>query len=164
MSHNISGTYTNGATLSGNLTLTSGASLTNTPAGVISGSGTAVVVIAGMATVVNAGTIAGSGSNGYGIRFQSASSGGSITNQSDGVITGSVDAIYVNTGSGSGTVSNSGSIIGGGTGFSAINLSDGGTVTNASGGTISGHQAGVFIANGTGATVSNSGSIGASQA
>ncbi len=116
----------------------------------------------GFATLTNAGSLGGAAS--FGIQVGTSATGVTVVNSSGGAITGSTDAIYVVTGSGAGTVSNSGRITGGTTGFAAINLSGGGSVSNATGGTISGHQAGVFIAQGTGATVSNAGSIGASQA
>ena len=116
----------------------------------------------GFAKLTNAGSLGGTST--FGIEAGVSTSGVTISNQSSGVITGTEDAVYVITGSSAGTVINSGRITGGTTGFAAINLSGGGNVTNASGGTIAGHTAGVFIANGSGATVSNAGSIGASQA
>jgi hypothetical protein len=155
------GTVSETGTASIGVSLASGGTITNAASAVISAGAAGIYLHSGTGSVSNAGSIAGTGTSGFGVRFGSASSGGSVSNQSGGVITGATDGVYFNTGSGAGTVSNAGTITGGTSGFAAINLSGGGFVSNTSGGTIAGHQAGVFIANGTGATVGNAGSIGA---
>ena len=153
------GTVSETGTASLGVTMASGGTITNAASAIISADAAGVLFVSGAGSVSNAGSIAGTGTSGFGVRFGSTSSGGSVANQTGGVITGATDAIYFNTGAAAGTVSNYGQITGGTSGFAGINLSGGGKVSNASGGTITGHQAGVFIANGTGATVSNAGSI-----
>jgi hypothetical protein len=103
-------------------------------------------------------------------------SGGSVTNQSGGVITGSSVGIYLNGGGrvtnnsggmiqglndvgvaftrGAGTLDNSGQITGGGT-YSGVQLFVGGEVTNQSGGTITGATVGIYL-NGGGVVTNRS--------
>ncbi len=157
------GTVSETGTASFGVTMASGGTITNAASAVISAGAAGVLFVSGPGSVSNTGSIAGTGTSGVGIRFGGTSFGRSVTNQSGGVITGATDAIYVITGSGAGSVSNSGQITGGTNGFAGINLSGGGAVTNAPGGTITGNEAGVFIYHGTGATVSNAGSIGGSH-
>jgi hypothetical protein len=148
------------------ISLASGGTITNAASAVISAYNSGIYIDGGAGSVSNAGSITGTGtsgtSDGFGIRFGSTSSGGNVTNQSGGVITGAEDGVYFNTLSGAGTVSNAGTIAGGSSAVAGINLSGGGSVSNASSGTITGDHYGVFIANGSTAVVSNAGSIGAS--
>jgi hypothetical protein len=87
-------------------------------------------------SVVNAGTIEGYGSEGYGVVL---SGGGSVTNVTGGTIYGGQDGIEAFTVPIS--VYNQGLIAGGNR--AAIALGVGGAVTNASGATLSGYAAGV---------------------
>jgi hypothetical protein len=101
--------------------------------------------------VVNAGSIADA-SNSFGIKFLA---GGSVTNQSDGAISGYF-GIYGE--GGAVTVVNAGSISGSTGSFGlGIGLSAGGSITNQSGGAISG--GGGILGEGGAVTVVNAGSI-----
>jgi antigen 43 len=99
-------------------------------------------------TVVNAGSIAGSGGDGVDLL-----EGGGVTNQSGGAISG-YNGIFGVFGGGAVTVVNAGSIAGNGIG---IFLDAGGNVTNQSGGAISGYD-GIF-GRAAALTVVNAGSI-----
>ncbi len=97
------------------------------------------VAIGGAGSVTNAGSIgAGSTKSGFGVVLVS---GGSVSDDATGVITGGRYAI-LSLGSHAATVANQG-MISGGAGIGVI-LLGGGTVNNAAGGTISGGFAGVF--------------------
>ncbi|MGO8914209.1 MAG: beta strand repeat-containing protein, partial [Bradyrhizobium sp.] len=102
-------------------------------------------------TVTNSGSIISASASGAGVGL---GSGGSITNNSGGSISGGGFGVFA-TGA-SGTLSNSGSISGAhGVGFEA-----GGSITNAASASISGQVAGVFAQGGI-TTLSNAGSISA---
>jgi Hint domain len=141
------------------LTLDAGAVLTNTSGGAIGGTGVGYAVTgvgAGPATVVNAGSIAGTGSRGVGIYL---SDGGKVANSATAaLISGSFDAIIVK--GAAGTVSNYGTIMS--TAAAGVALYEAGSVTNGADGTttalISGHLDGVDI-NGAAGTVANYGTI-----
>ena len=132
------GSLTNAATLGSGVTLGSGARLTNTSAGVISGSGTLVVASAGAATVVNAGNITGTAAASAGVYLKA---GGLVSNQSGGTISGVAYAVRFKAGFtnrvaiGSGAVF-SGKVDGGNT-IGAASISTLELVSGASTGTLS---------------------------
>jgi hypothetical protein len=101
-------------------------------------------------TIVNAGSIGGGPATGNGVIF---ATGGAVTNQSSGSITGRYGVRAVSSAV---TVVNTGGIGGNLTTGGGVNLAAGGSVTNQAGGTITGLK-GVLA---TGATVTNAGSIG----
>ena len=146
-------TLANNGTIDGEVTLAGGAYLTNASTGTISVAGaTAVRATSDGVTVVNAGSIAGSGP-GYVVNLRNAL----VINESGGIISNpGFGAVYVVAG----TVVNDGVM-------SADNvdifLKSGGSATNQSGGTLAGNPAaaGIFAENGA-ATVVNAGSIGGS--
>jgi hypothetical protein len=145
----ISSTITHGITIG-----TSGyaSPLTITAAGQVSG--TAAITAPGVATVVNAGTLAGS--DVFGGSGVSLASGGYVTNQSGGVISG-YDGIRGK--SGGVTVINAGTIAGSASFYKAaagILLNASGSITNQSSGTISGSY-GILAAGAD--TVVNAGAI-----
>jgi len=150
-----SGTLTNTGSLSGKLSLAAGGVLTNASTGTISlSSGSLITGLAGgVSTVVNAGTIAVSQTSaGFGIDL---TAGGSVTNQSTGLIAGYV-ALYA-TGAAA-TVVNAGILSGGTTGNAGgIVLNDGGTITNQSTGTITGVNA--IYSHNVAISLTNSGTI-----
>jgi predicted ribosome-associated RNA-binding protein Tma20 len=153
----ITETITHGITLGSDgynspLTIANAGGVTNNLAfeDAISGGNAAV-------TVVNAGSIVGGGSAGYGVVL---TAGGSITNQSGGAITG-YNAIYGKNAAV--TVVNAGIIAGSNEneylslGLGGVDLDAGGSVTNQSGGTITGHDG--ILGAGTTVAVVNAGSI-----
>jgi hypothetical protein len=144
----ISGAYIVGVTLSGtyNPVYFQGSVTTN--------SGNALTGPAGtLWTVVNSGQIDSTYAFGRGIQLDS---GGSVTNQSTGSISGTYAGVYIE--SGLGTVSNAGMITGV-SGGSGVALHDGGLVTNTTATAVINGAGGGIYANGTYATVSNLGSI-----
>ena len=108
-------------------------------------------------TVANFGTIAGLDGEGVALF-----SGGTVTNYAGGTIESSTGAaVYIAQGfsaSGTGVVTNAGTIEGTGSNGTGIYLSGGGSVTNEAGGSISGGAEAIWIANQSG-TVDNSGSL-----
>ncbi len=86
--------------------LPGGGLVTNIAGGTIEGTQAGVFVKGAAGTVVNTGSIAGTGAGSYGI---SLASGGSVVNNSGGTVTGSSFGVRV---AGGGTVSNAGSISG----------------------------------------------------
>jgi len=167
-----SGTFTDTSGLG--VQLQSGATLTNQTGGVITGDRIGVTIADGgsvtnadaitgamagvygltSATVVkNSGTIS-AGASGSGVLLLA---GGTVNNYAGGTISGGSNGIYS---SGPATVTNAGSITS--TGF-GVSLGAGGGVTNQTGGVITGGTLGV-INYGTGSTVSNAGSISATDA
>jgi hypothetical protein len=117
--------------------------------GIFGGSG------GGALTVNNAGSIGGNTSARFGEGIQFAG-GGSVTNQTGGVISGFI-GIFGRPSSVSVTVLNSGGITGGNTSSGrGIYLGAGGSVTNLSGGSISGFYA---ILGGGASTVVNAGVV-----
>ena len=119
-----------------------------TNAGTISGN-IGVDFEEGTGTVTNLGGIYGTA---FGVILRS---GGNVSNQIGGTISGG--AVGVGIFGGAGTVVNNGAIGGTGT-FTGVNISDGGAVKNQSRGTISGSGEGVYITGGAG-TVTNAGTI-----
>lgn len=109
-------------------------------------------------TVVNAGNIFGSDAPFNHVVAVRLNAGGSVTNQSTGVISGS-EGIFGAYHGGGVTVVNVGSI----SGQNGIDLQDGGSVTNQSAGSISASGYGIFGAVGA-VTVVNAGSITGSEA
>ena len=108
-------------------------------------------------TVTNAGSITASGTGSAGVDL---ADGGSVTNNSTGVISGGSFGVFV-TGAG-GTIANSGSI--GSTKYGAIELVKGGSVTNSAGASINGGSVGVYVGTGGTGTITNSGRITAASA
>src|SRR5580658_2992302 len=146
----ISGAYTSGITLSGtyNPVYFTGSINTDT--------GNALTGPAGTVwTVVNSGLIDSTSPFGYGIDL---ASGGSVTNQSVGLISGADAGVGFQLAAG--TVINIGTINATGAGAGAgVALNDGGSVTNTvATATITGTFDGVYSQGGA-ATVSNLGSI-----
>ncbi len=116
----------------------------------ISGANSGVVLSGGIGTLTNDGTIIGSGTAGYGVKF---STGGTVTDGSSAVtlaaISGGLTGVMIK--GGSGTVANYGSIAG--TVFAGIYLTGGaGTLTNGSSSdtvaAITGGQTGVILESG----------------
>lgn len=165
------GTLSNQGTLSGTLTVSSGGSLNNT--GVINTTTSSTNggnlhnggSLSNTSTLTNTGGIANSGDisnggtlNNDGILVNNGTittiSGGNLTNSGSftntGAVTGDTNGIV-----GSGTIDNSGTIIG--TSGTGIQLTGAGTVTNAAGALIQGGQYGVQVA--TGGTIVNAGTI-----
>ena len=137
--------------------LTSGGSLTNAISASIVGGGDGIEINHGAGTVVNYGSIvgtgtAGTGKIGFGLYLRA---GGFVTNAAFGAITGATDAVYF-TGD-PGTVVNNGSIAG----VVGIAMRSGGAVTNGPSASITGYS-GIEIYGGTAGhagTVLNAGSI-----
>jgi hypothetical protein len=156
------GTVTNSGTIiSGGdpaVALRDGGSVTNDSGGTISGNTYGVFIAGAAGTVTNSGEIdTNSGEIDLKSRGIDLQDGGSVINDVGGTISGNAYGVFI-TGA-AGTVINSGSIIGVGTGAfaHAVELQDGGSVSNIAGGTISGNVFGVYII-GAG-TVTNSGVI-----
>jgi uncharacterized protein with beta-barrel porin domain len=181
------GSVTNAGTISGTTSaaiyLRSGGSVTNQAGGTISGidgvrifggpgSYGLVTFPAMPGSVINAGTISGTGITGSGVNLIR---GGSVTNQAGGLITGAF-GVYLGLGGsvanqaggtinghysgvlmllGTGSVTNAGTISG--ATRAGVYLGSGGSVINQAGGTISGSNSGVYIVNG--GTVTNAGTI-----
>ena len=143
------------------IVLRDGGSISNASGGTISGV-QAIVANSGTTTVVNAGSIGGiSESGSYDGRGVYLFAGGSVTNETGGVISGfhAVQARGTTV-----TVVNAGTISGGATGASrGVALLAGDSLTNQSGGTITGEDA-VYVAvagtNAVAAAVTNAGVIG----
>jgi hypothetical protein len=137
--------------------LDAGGLVSNSAGASISG-GAIGVAFKAFGTVVNAGTISGTGGTGFD-QGVSMTDGGSITNAAGGTINAGNYAVLV--GGSRGTVVNFGRILSGvgGPGNYPIGvyLQAGGTVTNAAGAYVGGYV-GVEI-NGSGATVENAGTI-----
>ncbi len=139
--------------VSGGPSWPSSLSVTNQAGATISGqNGVASFVVP--ATLDNAGHITGSA--GDGVMF---AGGGSVTNQSGGIIQGVTSAVTIS--GGAGTVTNSGALsASGGVG---VLVTGGGSVTNTVGGVITGTAKGVSVSGGA-STVDNAGAISATAA
>jgi uncharacterized protein with beta-barrel porin domain len=145
---NSPGTVINYGSIAGNtqagVELRAGGSVTNQVGGVITGG-----VNISLGTVINSGSITGSGVYVY--------TNGVITNQNGGTISGGFDGVHVR---GNGTVTNAGTITGG---FRSGVYVYNGSVTNKAGGLIRGATTGIYIGDafsGSGAgTVTNAGTI-----
>ncbi len=105
----------NDGDISGDVTLTSGVPLINAAGGTISGNGLAAIEAIGLASVVNSGVI-DPAADGVDL-----TAGGTVTNTAGGVIEGTVTGVSIS--GGPGTVTNGGTIIGGGT--DAVSLAAG---------------------------------------
>ena len=146
------GAVTNTGKISGGaigVYIAGGGTVDNESGGTISGASFGVTIGGGgpaMNTVTNMGGIYGTGTNSAGVNL---GSGGTVTNQGSGTISGVAHGVYIKGGAGS--VINSGDI--NGTAVSGIGavLESGGAVTNT--GRISGGAVGVYVAGG--ATVDN---------
>ncbi len=107
-------------------------------------------------TVINDGSIAGSGSDGlgYGVALLA---GGSVTNAASASITGAASGVIIE--GGAGTVVNDGNIVGAGSGvfYAGVNLAAGGAVTNAASASITGDTFGVYLSGG--GTLTNAGTV-----
>lgn len=152
------GSVTNGgeirATTGFGVNLMGGGGVSNKSGGTISGVDSGVYVGGGSAATnlaTNAGTISGTGTNSTGLNL---ASGGAVTNQSGGTISGVAHGVFL--AGGASLLSNAGNIYGTAPSGSAALLNAGGSVTNT--GKISGGAVGVFIVGGAGAAT-NSGSI-----
>jgi hypothetical protein len=156
--YDIQGFVINDGHIQGGTTLGSAGVLLNAAGTVANASGatitgfTAISVLYAAGTVVNDGTLTGSG--GPAIGFYA---GGRVTNHAGGLISGATNGI---TGKSGATLVNAGTVRGG-AGNAGVDLPGGGMVTNQSGGTIAGGAAGVEILY-SGATVDNAGSISGS--
>ncbi len=138
--------------------LLSGGTVSNT--GTISGVRLGVYVGGGSAAsnlVTNAGEIRAAGTSSTGVRL--GSSGGTLTNQSGGTVSGSRDGVFID--GGTSLVSNAGHIYGTAASGSGAVLYSGGTVTNS--GTISGVGVGVYIRGGAGAATNSGAILGTDQ-
>jgi fibronectin-binding autotransporter adhesin len=120
------------------VSLDDGGSVTNQAGGTISGP---IGIYSGSAgvTVVNDGTILGTGTAAYFDAAVALLAGGYVTNQSDGTITG-YQGIYGGYNGGALTVVNAGTIAGP---FAGVFLGSGGAVTNQVSGVITGYNAGI---------------------
>ena len=142
--------------------LAGGGSITNS--GVIAGFYNGVDVRSGLSSVTNTGTIessaviAPSTPNNHQYDGVYLGGGGSVTNSGTGTIFGGVGGIDI--AGGTGTVNNTGTVIGTTIDGQGVELDQGGTVTNTGNGNIYGDYSGVLIAGGVG-VVTNSGLIGA---
>jgi aspartate 1-decarboxylase len=108
-------------------------------------------------TVVNDGSIAGTGiANGFGFGV-ALFAGGSVTNAASASITGAEGGIVIQ--GGAGTVVNDGNITGAGSGvlYAGVVLAAGGAVTNATSASITGGTFGVYIYGG--GTLTNAGMV-----
>jgi hypothetical protein len=142
-----------GTTVSGFSFPSAGYTLTNL--GVVGNTTTIAGVQSSFTTdsVVNAGSITGNPSTGFGVYL---AQGGLVTNQSGGAISG---GIGVQLKTAAATVVNAGSIGGNATSGIGVSLNSGGSVTNQGSGVISGAQ-GIQVKTSAG-TIVNAGSIGA---
>ena len=148
-SGSISGSHGVGFEAGGNLTNAVSASIAGQVAGVFSQ--------AGAAALSNAGSITASATGGAGADIEA---GGNITNVSTGLISGNFFGVFV-TGA-AGTISNAGSIAS--AKYAAVELTRGGSITNSAGGSIAGGSGGVYVQAGAVGTVTNSGTINATNA
>jgi fibronectin-binding autotransporter adhesin len=135
------GTLLDNGTLNGGGTLVNNGSISVAVAGGVSLSGGAItnsvhgtisayngIAVTGGGSVSNAGTIAGTGSDGYGVSLK----GGSLTNQQSGTIEGIYTGVITN----GGTVTNDGVIDGIGAIAEGVQALDGGLIVNAANATI----------------------------
>jgi hypothetical protein len=142
--------------------LAGGGSISNS--GVITGFYNGVDVSSGLSSITNTGTIDSSAStaplnpNNHQYDGVYLGGGGSVTNSGTGTIFGGVGGIDI--AGGTGTISNTGTIIGTTTDGQGVELDQGGTVTNTGNGNIYGDYSGIRIQGALGA-VTNSGLIGA---
>jgi hypothetical protein len=144
-------------TLGGGIVLDSGGSVNNAAAASIILGNDGVDINGNAGTVVNDGSIAGTGTVagfGFGVALLA---GGSVTNAVSASITGAEEGVIVQ--GGAGTVVNDGKIVGAGSGvsYAGVALSAGGAVTNAASASITGGTFGVYIYGG--GTLTNAGTV-----
>jgi hypothetical protein len=155
-------TATGSAAGANGVDLAGGGSSTNS--GVIAGFYNGVDVSSGVSTITNTGTIDSSGLEAIDNPNQHEydgiylGGGGSVTNSGTGTIFGGIGGIDI--AGGTGTVSNSGSIVTTTLDGNGVELDQGGTVSNTGTGTLYGDYSGVIITGGIG-VVTNGGTIGA---
>jgi hypothetical protein len=137
--------------------LSAGGNVANALYASISGYGTGVFVNAGSATLTNSGSISATGTDSAGVYLEA---GGIVTNNASGAISGQRFGVF--TEYVSGTVVNLGRI--NAALLDAVVFGEGGSLTNAAGGYITGGSGGVYAKYRAAATVTNSGSIGATAA
>jgi hypothetical protein len=142
------GTILNTGSPGGGLYVFAAGSVTNSTKGLIAGVAAGIFIEAA-ATISNSGTIQG---DSEGIRLYDD---GSIVNAPGGLISGAFRGVDI--GSGGGAVSNSGTILNGGSPGGGLYVFASASVTNNPGGLIAGVSDGVFIE--AVATVANSGTI-----
>ena len=123
-----------------------GITVSGTVAGVYAGSGSW--------TIRNAGSVAGTGSYGYGVKL---ASGGSVTNASSAAITGGYRGVAIL--GGAGTVVNDGGISSTGSSGRGVYLESVGSVTNAASASVAGSYIGVDLAAGGSVVNATSASI-----
>ncbi len=150
----ISGTNHGGVAFGG------GGTVTNQSGGTISGASFGLYVGGGSATtnaVANAGRISASGTNSIGVNL---GSGGTLTNQSGGTISGAGFGVYFSGGSGSAT--NAGTISGGaasvvfaGSGTNTLTLQTGSTLNGAALGSTASGATNALILQGRGTASNN---------
>jgi hypothetical protein len=151
----ITGTAGSGILVQANGANAGGVVITNGASGVIHGANDGIATAktatkgGNPASVDNSGTITGLGAHGILL-----AEGGTVTNETAGVISGKVDG--VNIANAAGTVGNFGHITG--SQRYGVILGASGSVTNGASGVITGQQFGVTI-RGASATVENAGSI-----
>jgi hypothetical protein len=134
-----------------------GGTVSNT--GTITGGGLGVYIGGGSASsnsVTNSGQIVGAGTNATGVRL---GSGGTLTNQSGGTISGPGVGVFINGASSS--VVNAGDVYGTAASGTGAVLMGGGSVTNT--GTISGGGVGLFVVGGPGSATNSGVILGANQ-
>ena len=152
------GTVTNAGSISAvfdGVFIADGGSLSNAASGSITAQNIGVFFKNRAGTLINAGRISGTGTQGTGIYL---GANGSITNTSTGTITGHIFGAFIE--GGFGTIVNSGSISG--VTDDGVVLGLGGTVTNAAGASISGASGGIYVKSRAAGTVTNSGLVSAS--
>jgi hypothetical protein len=135
--------------------LWSGGTIENAASASITALHNGIGVVGGTGSVVNAGTIIGSGSKGYQSFGAYLGAGGSVANDASGMIVGGSQGVWVEAAEG--TVANSGLIRG--VGSIGIQMDKGGTVTNAATGVIRGATRAINFSGSEVARVVNDGVI-----
>ena len=144
----------------GGVAFIGGGALTNQSGGTISGANFGVGITGGSAasnSVTNAGRISAAGMNSIGVNL---GSGGAVTNQSGGIISGAGFGVYLSGGSGSAT--NAGSISGGsgsvafaGSGTNTLTLQTGSTLNGAAFGSTASGATNALMLTGQGTAANN---------
>jgi hypothetical protein len=156
----ITGTYGSVANFgtiegSGNIgvMMSAGGTVSNASSGSITGLNNGVFINGALGTVINAGYIGISGTDGTAVYVKN---GGDLTNTSSGTIIGDQYGAFLE--GGTGIAVNSGTILGR---IDGLILGYGGRVTNETGGSISASNNGVYVKYRAAGTVANYSSIGA---
>ncbi|MFI4934679.1 MAG: autotransporter domain-containing protein [Caulobacterales bacterium] len=163
--YSVSGsTITNAGAITGSsgAGLVGGGTVTNQAGGTITGLQQGVYIKGATGTVTNAGAITATNSGGIGLTLRGD---GTVANQAGGAITGGFTGVVI---TGTGTVTNAGTISGAGSlvvfngitiGGACVAIDGGGSVVNQTGGSISCQTGvGVYVSGGPG-TVTNAGAI-----